>query len=229
MSPVPPLPLLAVFLLAAISLPASPLPLHAERLEQPVPVEAARLLRLPPPQALPPALVVQHIYTWDGMPISYRILAAGQLSLRLPWEVFSAWSITHVPGSGDIQGTAPGRSAVSLRIMLLPGGGPLGTLTDPTWQAYLAGLAPEAGGTPPLLLCNDDSRDNSQMLSLLGARTRFAMVDTVQPRGAARRTMHAAVVLPEGVALFVLEGSPDEIEEAQNAFAGLLTAIDSVP
>ncbi len=224
-------PLLLTLLVSVAPAFAADLPLHASPLEPPAAIEASpgNALQMPPPRSLPLVQVVKQTYTWDELPISYRVFQAGPLRVRLPWEVFDAWSLKHEAGTGDIHGSAPGFADTRLRLMLLPGGGPLGKLADARWQAYLAGLAPDAAAKPPTLFANDDTEDNPQMLTLLGGRSRFASVESTVARGEKRRSLHAAVALPEGVVLFVLEGPPAAVERAQSAFASLLTALDVVP
>ncbi|MFH1497010.1 MAG: hypothetical protein ABII82_04210 [Verrucomicrobiota bacterium] len=227
---VKPLLLLSILTLAA-STRAAPLPLHADPLETAVVLtaEAGQVLRLPAPRALPPVSIRQQTYPFDGMPISYRILEAGPFRLRLPWEIFSAWSIQHTAGTGDIHGSAPGLPAVTLRVALLPGGGPLGGLGAATWNAYLAGLAAQAPQARSILLASDDSDANPQMLRLLGGRTRLALIESAGARGEALRSLHAAMALPEGTALFVLTGPAGDVERVQGLFSGFLTAVDAVP
>lgn len=224
-------PLLLALLVSVAPAVADELPLHASPLEPPLAIETSsgNALQMPPPRSLPTVQVVKQTYTWDELPISYRVFQAGSLRVRLPWEIFDTWSLKHEAGTGDIRGSAPGFADTRLRLMLLPGGGPLGKLADVRWQAYLAGLAPDAAAKPPTLFANDDSADNPQMLSLLGGRSRFASVESTAARGETRRSLHAAVALPEGVVLFVLDGPSIDVEHAQSAFASLLTALDVVP
>jgi hypothetical protein len=212
--------------IAGRAAPEPELPLHADA------VPAQRLPQTVSPLSWP-AIGLQSLPRlgefwdeWDGMPRRHRTFVLPGLTLLAPWSVMDYWIELPAAERGRHGYTTQHRWNSDLRFSLtwVRSEVFLSTLDEASWLAYLAELAKVRGR---LLLANDDSDQNPQMLTLLGQRTRFlAYVDPATTDVPARLTWQAVLQHRGYTIIYTLSGEYGNLVVMPELFNSMVMGLE---
>lgn len=205
-----------LFLLSLVSFL---LPLAAEEIALPfhaAPLPAQAMPRQVPPIPWPaagyqtPPIPGSRMGTWDDLPLAFTTFSAPGLTLKIRRSDIEDWLPAEQPVRYGFEAAYRWNPRVTFGLSMIRPAVFLRSLDTRPWLGYLAHLAGRPGC---LLQANDDSERSSQMLNLMGRRTRVLRYEVPATDGTpAETTIEVFAEIDPYLLVFALRGPSAEID-----------------
>lgn len=222
------LSLLATSLLGQVLAPQPWTPLHASPLENQLRlVKTGTSIGWPVLGRQVTFRTSDRMAVWDELPVRYISFAGASQPIQVPFSEMEAWTVP-AEGSGkysyELQHKFDPNALFGLTAVRRTSF--LSSLDNGVWNAYLGSL----GDLPnPRLVTNDDSQVNTQMIRVLGGRTRVLEYrhDADEENVPVRSVMQVFVDLGTGpIIIFALECDSYTMPEIGPDFELLVTSFE---
>ena len=166
--------------------------------------------------------------SFEHQPLVYQQFVANRLTLQIRLSDLDDWRIIPA-GPYSLNLTNRWHTDVIAYVAWFPSGSFLSTLEDEAWHGYLRGITRQHQGKLAFEF-NDDTHRNSQMLQVMGQRTRLLAYETrpEDQEEPPEARLQVAVEFDGGIIVIGMQGPPRSLMQCRLQFSRLVTGFESI-
>lgn len=166
--------------------------------------------------------------TREHQPETFLRLMSGSLTLQLRQSDLDDWQVQR-EGTYSLNLDHRWYPTAKAYLVWFPRGRYLSSLDESPWRGHLQGVLGRYPGAVRFEF-NDDSQSNTQMLQVMGRRTRLLGYETNNPdaEGEVGTTLQIWVEFDDGILVYGLTGPTRVVLQARSDFSRLATSMDVV-